>query len=1042
MSIRARLRFGLASLFRSSCDRTSRCHGPFAELLESRIAPAGLLPGTKATPAAAAMADLLVVASGPGGANSGTDAPASIVIVGSFPHPEISITVTGPDGAVAGTDVSYTVTIANHGTANAQYLSLIDDLSQGLGASLSFVAQSQVSGPAFHLQQFGGSILDRIDTLAVNDSATFKIDARVLSAVPDGTVVTNSVETNQTNQVATASTTVHAVADLALKLTGPAGPVIAGAVADYTLDLTNLGSSDALGVSFTNLLPAHTQLADLNVPGGWNTGLGNNGVFLTNGRVPAGSTVHLTVGLKLDSDVAAGSVLTETATVSTSTPDANAANNTASLSSPVSVQAALSVTITAPPIVPRDSFLTYTIHVTNSGPSDAQGVSLTDPLPAGVTVDDISVPPGWLESHPVSGKGTVSFFDGVVGGGETADLTVTVLTDPGATDTTITNAVNVLTSTPESGLTSHASSVSTSIRHGIDLRVVTFESGSTVLTAGEEHTFPLTFANEGDVAASGATFSVTVPANTVFDAAHSSPEWDLKDGAAAGTIGHLAPGTLSSHEQVGLNFAVRVLPVIPNNQDTVSLTAAIQGDGAHGSDIDPSNNTITVKDFLGIEPNLTLTSSQDVTYEATRGAVVHYQLTYQNIGNQDAMDVGLREFAEANVTFNAAESSSGWVLHDGVYEYVIGSVAAGAPPRSVIFAVITAPDYTGTTVFESGTISGSNATLHPTELATTLYRGIYAVATGVSSPHQAPVGSVKVFDTATGHELYQFEPYGPHYRDSIRIAIGDFNGDGYDDLVTATRTGTGQVRVFDGLTGQPLSGFAQIDPFDGRHQHGAYVAAGDVTGDGIPDIVVGSALGGGQVKIYNGRTESLVTSYAPFGPHFTGGVRVAVAPQQTSPGNVVAVTNYGAGLIKEFAGTTNHATFSQAVGGPHYRGGLSIAVGDLDNDGIFDLIIGQNVGRGLVEVLSGDTGDLMNLVNPFGRNALGGVRVAAGDMNGDTIADLIVASGAQGNSRVEILDGLSGAVIGDFKAFPTSPGSAVFVAATTQVSAPRHNSPT
>src|SRR5207237_7364968 len=81
-----------------------------------------------------------------------------------------------------------------------------------------------------------------------------------------------------------------------------------------------------------------------------------------------------------------GSTLSNTATVSATTPDNNGNNNSDTETTLVATSADLSVTKTdAPDPVTAGTNLTYTITVSNAGSSDAQGVSLTDAVPAGTT---------------------------------------------------------------------------------------------------------------------------------------------------------------------------------------------------------------------------------------------------------------------------------------------------------------------------------------------------------------------------------------------------------------------------------------------------------------------------------------------------------------------------------------------------------------------------------------------------------------------------------------------------------------------------------
>jgi hypothetical protein len=67
-----------------------------------------------------------------------------------------------------------------------------------------------------------------------------------------------------------------------------------------------------------------------------------------------------------------------------------------------------------------------------------------------------------------------------------------------------------------------------------------------------------------------------------------------------------------------------------------------------------------------------------------------------------------------------------------------------------------------------------------------------------------------------------------------------------DDIATSTGTGTGRIRAFNGIDGTPLAigGQDEINPFSARANSGAYVAIGDVTGDGRGDIVVSAGAKG------------------------------------------------------------------------------------------------------------------------------------------------------------------------------------------------------
>src|SRR3954452_2230917 len=92
----------------------------------------------------------------------------------------------------------------------------------------------------------------------------------------------------------------------------------------------------------------------------------------------------------------------------------------------------------------------------------------------------------------------------------------------------------------------------------------------------------------------------------------------------------------------------------------------------------------------------------------------------------------------------------------------------------------------------------------------------------------------------------------------VRIAAADMNGDTIPDIITSLGTGQNpNIRIFDlsrGFTTTPAM-IGNFNAFGGSFKGGVYVAAGDVNGDGIPDIIAGQGDGGTSlVQVFNGAT--------------------------------------------------------------------------------------------------------------------------------------------------------------------------------------------
>lgn len=224
---------------------------------------------------------------------------------------------------------------------------------------------------------------------------------------------------------------------------------------------------------------------------------------------------------------------------------------------------------------------------------------------------------------------------------------------------------------------------------------------------------------------------------------------------------------------------------------------------------------------------------------------------------------------------------------------------------------------------------------------------------------------VKVYNSQTNALVYDFYAYDSRFTGGVRVAVGDVTGDGVDDIVTAAGPGGGpQVNVYDGATGALLAAFYAYDP---RFAGGVFVAVGDVNGDGHADIITGAGAGGGpHVEVWDGATGTPVASFMAYNPSFSGGVHVA-AGDLDGDGVAEVVTGAGPGggpHVRAFEG--DGTPFAGAAGSfyaydPRFLGGVFVAVADTDGDGRGDIITGAGPGGGpQVNIFDGPTGALID----------------------------------------------------------------------------------
>lgn len=248
---------------------------------------------------------------------------------------------------------------------------------------------------------------------------------------------------------------------------------------------------------------------------------------------------------------------------------------------------------------------------------------------------------------------------------------------------------------------------------------------------------------------------------------------------------------------------------------------------------------------------------------------------------------------------------------------------------------------------------------------------------------------VKVYNAATGALKFDFMAYDATFTGGVRVATGDVTGDGIDDIITGAGPGGGpHVKVFDGATGAEIdSFFAYSASFTG----GVYVAAGDVNDDGKSDILTGAGAGGGpHVKVFDGTNLGELASFFAYAPGFTGGVRVA-SGDVNADGHADIITGAGPG------------------GGPHVE------------------VFTQNVPIPGFKGIGGVT--LLQSFYAFDPHFTGGVFVAAGDVNGDGHADIITGAGAGGAPHVIVYSGVDHTMLQSFNAYDSTFTGSVRVAA-------------
>ncbi|HEX4591625.1 MAG TPA: FG-GAP-like repeat-containing protein, partial [Gemmataceae bacterium] len=198
-------------------------------------------------------------------------------------------------------------------------------------------------------------------------------------------------------------------------------------------------------------------------------------------------------------------------------------------------------------------------------------------------------------------------------------------------------------------------------------------------------------------------------------------------------------------------------------------------------------------------------------------------------------------------------------------------------------------------------------------------------------------------------------------------------------------------------------------------------------------ILVGADAGQAPVvRLVNIATGTVIFQETVFGAGFMGGVRGARGDVNGDgvPDLIVAAGAGGGPQIKIIDGKSFDTIASFFAFSPGFTGGVYIAAGDVNGDGKADIIVSAGPGGGpQVKVFSG--ADHSVLKNFFAYNAAfrGGITVAAGDVDGDRKIDIITGAGPGGGPQVQVFSGADGSLLRSFFAYDGSFTGGIYVAA-------------
>src|SRR5579872_6417850 len=580
--------------------------------------------------------------------------------------PAADLTVTDSDGqtsVVPGTSDTYTMEVENNGPSAVTGATLVDTLPTGFAVTGH---TSSVAGTTFASPVSGEVEWTGVD-LADGGTGTFTLSGDVDPTLGGGSafvnVATVDLPPGETDSAATSTATDSdagvPTADLTVKVTDAGsvdgtydgttnvtsgGSATPGDELDYTIVVANTSSQSTISqLNLSDLFPSavvSTSWDVTNTVGGASatvsSGTGNLEDDLD---LPPESSITFSV----TGDVAAGAStpLVDTATLVPSSPltdtgSFTAATDIVSLAPSADLEITDSDAVTS--VTPGEAD-TYTIKVTDNGPSDVSGLGVTSPaLPAGVTFTDLG-----------GGEVVWTGLDVPSGGSLTLELKGTV--DPSAPAGTGSFTDSVSLEVPAGVTDTAVSSVADdtdSVVPSATLAVSELADGASSPMAADGHQVVLTttVSNSGPSEATGSSVSSLLPSGLLFGGSQAPAGTTYNPTTGTWSIGSLAPGESET---------LTCLAAVDTTASSVSVTAEATAD-----DASPTSSTATVT----VSSSSSTSAPADLSVEVTDNAGGAYDGTSNDTSGGSSEPGQVVDFTVSVVNHSTTTAADGVGLTD------------------------------------------------------------------------------------------------------------------------------------------------------------------------------------------------------------------------------------------------------------------------------------------------------------------------------------------------------------------------------------------
>ncbi len=576
-------------------------------------------------------------------------------LVSAIASADLQLTATASANPVnVNSDLTYTLTVTNNGADAASAVILTNTLPTGMVYQSSSSDSRCAVSPSNTRQ-----IICSAATLAANASSAFNIIVTTPSAastVPltlSSSVTAKERDLVSSNNSASVSVSVEVLAfDLAITeaLADPSSARV-GTLVTYKVKLANQGTSPASGVILSSTLPSQLQYQSDNA------GCQYASAKLTCnlGMLDALATPSTYVEIKALTVLPDLNISTQFTATASGTDTNQTNNNSLVIVSATGYAADINVKITASasPVVINEN-LTYTIVVTNSGPSDARGVTLTTAL-SGTSVNIVTQMNGGAAGTCSTGAVATCQFDTIKAG---SSVNLALVVTPTALGTlrlsaATTIAAGTIEPTYDPNTANNSAVLETAVAATSADLSVTLSSTPVTALVGGQLIYLATIKNEGPSRVNGITFTQALPIGAQFTAT-TTPTSNPQPSQGNACTNTVSNGVTTISCELGPiengKSATVTTIVTPQQEGELSTTATVTATGAAADPV-ISNNTVTLKTTASTsKADLTLTMAGSPTSILVDNSLT-YTMTLKNSGPQDATHVILTDTLPANTVY-------------------------------------------------------------------------------------------------------------------------------------------------------------------------------------------------------------------------------------------------------------------------------------------------------------------------------------------------------------------------------------------------------